>query len=98
MLPGIVSDRFFKLAMDNRPDSRVIEDGFTSLLTTVFCGKISEKMAVTFQMFDFNNDGYINAEDVRLVLSYIPFKTNAKRTTNRNKSQSSESSECSITS
>lgn len=31
-------------------------------------------MKLVFQIFDFDQDGKISAEDVRLVLSYIPFR------------------------
>jgi Ca2+-binding EF-hand superfamily protein len=100
MLPGIVSDRFYKIAKDTRADGRITEDALSALLTTVFCGKFSDKMNLTFQMFDFDNDGFITAEDVRLVLSYIPFKTssNVKKIKNRSNSVSSSESEISISS
>jgi len=29
-------------------------------------------MSFIFSLYDFDNDGYISAEDVRIVLSYIP--------------------------
>jgi len=39
----------------------------------VYSSNLDEKMRLTFDMFDFDNDGKITAEDVKLVLSYIPF-------------------------
>jgi Ca2+-binding EF-hand superfamily protein len=54
-------------------------------------------MNLTFKMFDFDNDGFITAEDVRLVLSYIPFKTSTlKNAKSRDLSKSSSESEISI--
>jgi len=38
----------------------------------VYSSNLDEKMRLTFDMFDFDNDGKITAEDVKLVLSYIP--------------------------
>lgn len=38
----------------------------------VYSSNLDEKMRLTFDMFDFDNDGKISAEDVKLVLSYIP--------------------------
>ena len=33
-------------------------------------------MKFTFNMSDFDNDGYISAEDIRIIMSYMPFKRN----------------------
>jgi len=98
MLPGIVSDRFYNIAVNKRHDTRIAGVDLINLLTRVFCGKFQEKMSLTFQMFDFNGDGFITAEDVRLVLSYIPFKTSMKKVVTKNNSESSSDSECSISS
>ena len=38
----------------------------------VYSSNLDEKMRLTFDMFDFDNDGKISAEDVKLVLSYMP--------------------------
>jgi Ca2+-binding EF-hand superfamily protein len=31
-------------------------------------------MRMTFTMFDFDGDGYVSKEDVRILLSYVPFR------------------------
>jgi len=31
-------------------------------------------MNLVFSLYDFDNDGYIQREDVKLLLSYIPFR------------------------
>lgn len=31
-------------------------------------------MKFTFKMYDFDNNGKISPEDVRIILSYVPFK------------------------
>ena len=31
-------------------------------------------MRFTFNMYDFDGDGYITPEDIRIMLSYMPFK------------------------
>jgi Ca2+-binding EF-hand superfamily protein len=33
-------------------------------------------MKFTFNMFDFDNDGFISPEDVRIIMSYMPFNRN----------------------
>lgn len=40
----------------------------------VFISDLDSRMRLTFNMYDFNGDGLISKEDVRIVLSYIPFK------------------------
>ena len=39
-------------------------------------GDLSQKMKFTFNMYDFDNDGLISAEDIRIIMSYMPFKRN----------------------
>lgn len=29
-------------------------------------------------MYDFDNDGYLTSEDIRIMMSYMPFKRNVK--------------------
>jgi len=33
-------------------------------------------MRFVFNMYDFDGDGYITPDDVRMVMSYMPFKRN----------------------
>jgi len=77
-LPGIVSDRFHALATKDRTDGRVVEDSFTELMLRVFSSCTETKMKLTFNMFDFDGDGKITADDVYILLSYIPFKQDKK--------------------
>ena len=39
-------------------------------------GDLNKKMKFTFNMYDFDNDGYISTEDIRIIMSYMPFKRN----------------------
>jgi Ca2+-binding EF-hand superfamily protein len=39
-------------------------------------GDLNKKMKFTFNMYDFDNDGYISPEDIRIIMSYMPFKRN----------------------
>lgn len=36
-------------------------------------GDLDSKMRFTFDMYDFDNDGFITPEDVRIMMSYMPF-------------------------
>ena len=35
-------------------------------------------MLFTFEMYDFDNDGYVTAEDIRIMLSYMQFNRNVE--------------------
>lgn len=44
-------------------------------LKTVYFSSLAEKMQMTFKMFDFDDDGSISKEDVRILLSYVSFRS-----------------------
>jgi Ca2+-binding EF-hand superfamily protein len=72
-LPGIMSDRFYTLmGNNNKNEQRVVQDKFISTMMLVYSSTLEEKMQLAFNIFDFDCDGRISAEDVKLVLSYIP--------------------------
>jgi Ca2+-binding EF-hand superfamily protein len=41
-------------------------------MSQVYCSDLEQKMILVFKVFDFDSDGKISAEDVKLILSYIP--------------------------
>jgi Ca2+-binding EF-hand superfamily protein len=41
----------------------------------IYCSKLEDKIKFTYKIYDFNHEGSISPEDVRLVLSYIPIET-----------------------
>lgn len=53
-LPGVVSDRFFALASDNRLDERIEIEDFIRVLLNVYSSSLEVKMKVVFDIFDFN--------------------------------------------
>lgn len=75
-LPGILSDRFFALLQNNdKKEPRVTSDRFCHTMSTLYCSQVDDKMKLAFDIYDFDNDGKISAEDVRLVLNYIPMNS-----------------------
>lgn len=49
-LPGIVSDRFYKLASVGSTDSRITEDNFVNLMLSVYSASLEKKMELVFKM------------------------------------------------
>lgn len=49
-LPGIVSDRFYKLASTGSTDTRIAEEPFVNLMLSVFSASLEKKMELVFKM------------------------------------------------
>ena len=49
-LPGIVSDRFYKLASLGSTDTRISEETFVNLMLTVFSASLEKKMELVFKL------------------------------------------------
>ena len=48
-------------------------ENFVEIFTKIFIGDLESKIKFTFEMYDFDNDEYISPEDVRIMMSYMPF-------------------------
>jgi Ca2+-binding EF-hand superfamily protein len=57
---------------NNKNEQRVVLEKFISTMQLVYSSTLEDKMQLAFNIFDFDCDGKISAEDVKLVLSYIP--------------------------
>ena len=69
-LPGIIGDRFFRV-LDIKNTTVLSLNDFIKGMTTLFCGGYEETVKFIFNFYDMDNDGIINKEDIRVVLSYI---------------------------
>ena len=69
-LPGIIGDRFFRV-LDSKNTTVLSISDFVKGMTTLFCGGYEETVKFIFNFYDMDNDGIINKEDIRVVLSYI---------------------------
>ena len=47
-------------------------------MTTLFCDSGDKMEKFIFNLYDFDKDGLISKEDVRVVLSYIPLNVKVK--------------------
>jgi Ca2+-binding EF-hand superfamily protein len=42
----------------------------------VYYSKLESKIKLVFDIYDFDSDGFISKEDIRIVLSHIPLAVN----------------------
>ena len=73
-LPELLHERFFAV-MDEDGDGLIQQKEFIHGMFKVYFSKLESKIKMVFDMYDFDHDGLISREDIRLVLSFIP--TNA---------------------
>ena len=69
-LPGIIGDRLFKVFDTNGNNSIELAE-FVEGMTTLFYEEYEKNSRFIFDFYDFDNDGKISQEDIRVVLSYI---------------------------
>ena len=72
-LPGVIGDRLFAV-MDVNRDGEIVEHHFIANLILIFMSDLATKLKLTFNIYDFNFDGKVSREEVRMILSYIPFE------------------------
>lgn len=61
---------------EKKKNEFVTMQSFIQNFTDLFIGDINKKMRFCFNMYDFDGDGFITPDDVRIMLSYMPFKRN----------------------
>jgi hypothetical protein len=72
-LPYIIGERvFIYLAKGNKKVIKCKE--FVEGLSTLYNGSLAETQMIVFNILDFDNDGYIVAQDLRLFLSLLYFQ------------------------
>ena len=69
-LPGIIGDRLFKVFDTNGNNSIELTE-FVEGMRTLFYEEYEKNSRFIFDFYDFDNDGKISQEDIRVVLSYI---------------------------
>ena len=74
-LNGIISDRLFS-TFDLNGDNYLDVKEFVSGMTTLFSGYYEQLLKFIFNLYDFDKDGKIKINDVKLILEYVPIKTN----------------------
>ena len=72
-LPGIISDRLFSV-FDKNKNGFLDPKEFIEGMTTLFSETFKPLASFIFKFYDFDRDGLITKEDVRVVLSYVPLQ------------------------
>ena len=69
-LPGIIGDRLFRVF--NKKNREYINlNEFSSGMKNLFCEDFDKTSKFIFDFYDYDNNGKINKEDIRVILSYI---------------------------
>ena len=76
-MPGIIADRLFaNFDKNNNNCIDVVE--FVEGMKMLFSESFEKNSKFIFNLYDFDKDGYISKEDIKVVLSYVPIKAKAK--------------------
>ena len=72
----MIVERLF-VVFDANSDGYLSSEEFIRNLYIFFTNEINNKLKLVFRLYDFDNDGFISKEDVRLILSYVPITSSA---------------------
>ena len=73
-LPIFISEKVFN-AFDEDKDNFLNPKEFVFGMNKLYNGTFKETVEIIFSLLDFNNDGIIEPDDVGMLLSYLPLKT-----------------------
>jgi Ca2+-binding EF-hand superfamily protein len=77
-LPVFIGEKLFN-SLDLDADAYLNSKEFIEGLVKVYMGEFEQSVEIIFNIFDFDKDGVINKADVKLLLSYLPLKTDKNK-------------------
>ena len=72
-LPGILAERVYS-RYDKTGKGYITAKEFIETSIFFFSPQFDDKVKIVFELFDFNNDGKIDAEDIRTLMSHMPLQ------------------------
>lgn len=88
-LPSFINEKVYNI-FDRKNSGFVCFANFNKIMTKFYLGTFEETAHVIFDIYDFDNDGIIKKEDVRLLLSFLPLKDSETICKYRNQLESLE--------
>lgn len=76
-LPGIIGERLFHV-FDSKKKDLLEFNVFKTGMNTLFCDNYYYILRFIFDFYDFDDDGRISKEDIRVILSYVESSNNKK--------------------
>ena len=77
-LPGLISERLFSV-FDSSGRGYLSLNDFTNNMLILFSSNFEKLLQFIMKFYDFDNDGKITKEDIRVVLSYVPIYKKSKK-------------------
>ena len=71
-LPIFISEKLFNSFASNNQQEGLTEDEFVTGFFKLYMGSFQETTKTIFDLLDFDKDGIIKKEDVKIILSYLP--------------------------
>ena len=71
-LPIFISEKLFNSFCSTGPQDGLTEDEFVTGFFKLYMGTFQETTKTIFDLLDFDKDGIIKKEDVKIILSYLP--------------------------
>lgn len=67
----MLGERFFAI-MDRNKDGYVDYKEFLNGLLRIYCSTFDQKTKFVFDIYDFDEDGFISKDDFSAIMSYMP--------------------------
>ena len=71
-LPIFISEKLFNSFASSNKQEGLTEEQFVSGFFKLYMGTFQETAKIIFDLLDFDKDGIIKKEDVKIILSYLP--------------------------